>query len=423
MALKKRKGYKFSMSHFHSPSLHTAVIGGGPAGLMAAEIIASAGQAVTVYDRMPSVGRKFLMAGRGGLNLTHSEGMGEALDSFMTRYGGAADWLRPMIAHFPPDALRQWCEGLGQKVFIGSSGRVFPVGMKASPLLRAWLRRLDDLGVRFALRRQWLGWDGDDLLFQGPGGEERVRAQATVLALGGASWPRLGSDGSWVEIMRRHDIPVAPLQPTNCGFIAPWSDFFAQRFAGQPLKSIGLTFDGRSLQGEAMVTAQGLEGGAIYALSGALRDMIAAEGQAVLNLDLRPGISREVLSHRLSAPRGRQSLSNFLRKAGGLSPVAIGLLREATSSLPEKPAALADLIKDLPVRLTAPCPIARAISTAGGVKLEALTEHTMLRARPGIFLAGEMLDWEAPTGGYLLQATFSTAVTAAAGVLDYLRRL
>ncbi len=399
-----------------------AVIGGGPAGLMAAEVLASAGVGVTVYDRMPSPGRKFLMAGRGGLNLTHSE----ALETFVTRYGAAAERLSPVLTSFPPSALRAWCEGLGLPTFVGSSGRVFPEGMKASPLLRAWLKRLEEKGVRLVTRRRWLGWNDDGaLLFADPEGQtERVTPTATLLALGGGSWPRLGSDGGWVEILARHGIPVAPLRPANCGFQVAWSEVFRQRFAGQPLKPVTLSFGGRDVRGEAMVTAEGIEGGAVYALSAALREAIATQGTAVLAVDLRPGLSREELAQRLQTPRSSQSLTNYLRKAGGLSPLAIGLLREAmpvewlSSATPDE---LAMLIKAVPLRLTATCGLARAISSAGGISLAALDAHFMLRDKPGVFAAGEMLDWEAPTGGYLLQGTFSTAVAAAQGVLDWLR--
>ena len=394
-----------------SPAI--AIIGAGPAGLMAAEVLAGAGRAVVVYDHLRSPARKLLIAGRGGLNLTH----GEAFERFLGRYGAAADWLRPALEAFPPSALRAWCEGLGQATFVGSSGRVFPVGMKASPLLRAWLRRLDGLGVRFALRRRWTGWDdAGRLIFTTSEGEsETVEAAATLLALGGASWPRLGSDGGWVEILAGRGVAVAPLRPANCGFEVPWSAAFAAKFAGVPLKPLTLSFAGRAVQGEAMVTARGLEGGPVYALSAALREAIAADGSATLTLDLRPGLTPAELTRRLGAPRGSQSLSTYLRKAGGLSAVAIGLLREAGVDT-VAPAA----IKALPLRLTATAPLERAISSAGGVALAGVDERLMLRALPGVFVAGEMLDWEAPTGGYLLQGCFSTAVRAARGVLAWL---
>lgn len=396
-----------------------AIIGGGPSGLMAAEVLATAGHAVTVYDRMPSLGRKFLLAGRGGLNLTHSE----KLELFLSRYGAAADWLAPSIRAFPPDAVRAWCEGLGQETFVGSSGRVFPRSMKAAPLLRAWLQRLDKLGVQFVARRTWRGWQGRVMRFvDGQDFPVFVEADATLLALGGASWPRLGSDGGWVSILEQYGVPITPLRPANCGFIGPWSEHFSARFAGMPLKPVTLTHHGVSQQGEVMITAQGIEGGAVYALSAALRESIAAQGMAQLQLDLRPGMAVDVLAQKLEGRRGNKSLSTYLRKAG-FSPLAAGLLREtiAPDQLAHATAPmLAAWLKAIPVILTAPTGLARAISTAGGIPHEAVTEGFMLRNRPGIFVAGEMLDWEAPTGGYLLQACFSTAVAAAHGITQFL---
>ena len=399
-----------------TPNFSIAVIGGGPAGLMAAEKLAGPGTVVTIYDRMPTVGRKFLMAGRGGLNLTHSE----PLETFLARYGEAASWLGAAINAFSPTALREWSHALGQETFIGSSGRVFPKSLKASPLLRAWLRRLNGLGVRFSLRQSWRGWDesGKLIFTDKDGNEALIHADAVVLALGGASWPRLGSDGGWVEILRAQGIDVAPLRSTNCGFIAPWSAIFSDRFAGQPIKPLTLSFAGKTLQGEAVVTRGGLEGGVIYALSALLRDAIETDGEAVLKLDLRPSLSLSELTDRLHAPRGSQSFATYLRKAAGLSPVAIGLMRESLngSSLPTDVHALASLIKGTKIRLTETAPLARAISSAGGVRKDELDEHFMLKKKPGVFIVGEMLDWEAPTGGYLLQACFSTAVRAAEGV-------
>jgi uncharacterized flavoprotein (TIGR03862 family) len=396
-----------------------AVIGGGPAGLMSAETLATAGAAVTVYDRMSTVGRKFLMAGRGGLNLTHSE----PLERFMTRYGAAAARLAPAIEALPPAALRAWCEGLGQRTFVGSSGRVFPVAFKASPLLRAWLGRLHKLGVRFNLRHRWIGWDGSGALrFLGPNGEGvAANPDAAVLALGGASWPRLGSDGSWVEILAARGVAIAPLRPANCGFVVAWSAYFRDRFAGTPLKRIAVTFDGATVRGEAVVTAAGLEGGAIYAVSARIRDAIDAGRAAVATIDLRPDLSAEAIARRLAGPRGRQSLSTFLRKVAGLQPVGIALLREtAVGDLPRNPADLAARIKAVPVRMTAAQGLERSISTAGGVALDAIDDDFMLTTIPGVFVAGEMLDWEAPTGGYLLQASFATGVAAARGALRWL---
>jgi len=398
------------------------VIGAGPAGLMAAEVLAERGVHVTVCDRMPSAGRKFLMAGRGGLNLTHSED----LPDFLQRYGGAAPKLRAAIEAFPPDAVRAWCEGLGQETFIGTSGRVFPKVLKASPLLRAWLRRLADSGVEFRFRHRWLGWgEGGSLLFETRAGRISFAADATILALGGASWPRLGSDGSWVDMLASKGIAVTPLRPSNSGFTVNWSGIFRDRFEGQPLKRIALSFGQHSIRGEALITRIGIEGGAIYALSSVLREAIATTGGAVLHIALRPDLAATDLSGRLAAPRGKQSLSTFLRKAAGLSPPAIGLLQEAAAQASLKlttldAAALAALINAVPVRLTGTTSIERAISTAGGIALEDLDDQFMLRRRPGSFAAGEMLDWEAPTGGYLLQASFATGAAAARGALAWL---
>lgn len=395
-----------------------AIIGGGPSGLMAAEILAAAGHKVTLYDQMPTPGRKFLLAGRGGLNLTHSE----PLKNFMGRYGAAADWLTPSLQAFPPTALRDWCENLGQETFIGSSGRVFPRAMKASPLLRAWRQHLDHLGVRFMPRHRWLGWEQNALRFKNGEKQTLITTDATLLALGGASWPKLGSDGGWVDILAAEAIAIAPLRPANCGFIVPWSDHFRSRFAGQPLKPVIVTIGSVSRQGEAIITAQGLEGGVIYALAALLRETIAQQGQATINLDLRPTMPLTTLTAKLQVPRSNQSLSNYLRKAG-LSPLLIGLLRETTA--PDKlahasPAALAALLKAIPLTLTASSGIERAISTAGGIERTAVDANFMLHQRPGTFVAGEMLDWEAPTGGYLLQACLSTAVAAANGIIRWL---
>jgi uncharacterized flavoprotein (TIGR03862 family) len=401
-----------------------AVIGAGPAGLMAAEVLARGGASVTVYDAMPSAGRKFLMAGRGGLNLTHSE----PLPKFLARYREATPQLKPAIEAFPPNALRDWSETLGQPTFIGSSGRVFPKAFKASPLLRAWLRRLDAAGVQFAFRHRWTGWNDEGrLLFQTPHAQHTVDTGATVLALGGASWPRLGSDGAWAEILAARGVAIAQLRPANSGFTVAWSDIFRDRFEGQPLKGVALSFGSRSVRGEAIVTRTGIEGGAIYALSAELREAMLRDGQATLHVAVRPDVETGDLSAKLSAPKGKQSLSNFLRKTAGLSPVAIGLIQEAAkvsgrSLASMSPADLARLINAVPIQLTGVAPIARAISTAGGIPFDELDSDFMLRRLPGVFAAGETLDWEAPTGGYLLQAAFATGAAAGRGALKWLAR-
>jgi uncharacterized flavoprotein (TIGR03862 family) len=407
-----------------SSQTRIGVIGAGPAGLMAAETIAQGGPRVTVYDAMPSVGRKFLMAGRGGLNLTHSE----PLPTFLSRYREAKSLLASAIEAFPPDRLRAWCEALGQPTFTGSSGRIFPKTLKASPLLRAWLRRLDAMGVQFSLRHRWTGWDEDGrLLFQMPEGQIAVEADATVLALGGASWPRLGSNGGWVETLRAEGVKISSLKPANCGFTVDWSDIFRDRFEGKPLKSIALSFGGRTVRGEAVITRGGIEGGAIYALSADLRRAILGSGSATLHIALRPDLQAATLSERLSAPRGKQTFSNWLRKVAQLSPVALGLLQETAKasgiSLSSFSAeALAMRINDVPVVLTGVAPIARAISSAGGIAFDELEADFMIRRLPGVFAAGEMLDWEAPTGGYLLQACFATGAAAGRGVLTRIKR-
>lgn len=391
---------------------------------MAAEVLAQAGASVTVYDAMPSAGRKFLMAGRGGLNLTHSE----PLPDFLARYREAMPHLRAAVEAFPPDALRDWSAALGQLTFVGSSGRVFPKAFKASPLLRAWLRRLDATGVQFAFRHRWTGWDAEGRLqFQTPDGALAIAPSATVLALGGASWPRLGSDGAWVECLAAKGVAVSKLRPANSGFAVAWSDVFRDRFQGQPLKGVALTVGAHTVRGEAMITRGGIEGGAIYALSAELREAVLGIGQARLTIALRPDLDAAALTTRLSGTRGKQSLANFLRKAAQLSPVGIGLMQEATigsgrSLAALAPAELAHLVNAIPVQLTGVAPIDRAISTAGGIAFDELDDHFMLRKLPGVFAAGEMLDWEAPTGGYLLQASFATGAAAGRGVLRWLKR-
>jgi len=402
---------------------NTAVIGAGPAGLIAAEVLAQGGAAVTVYDAMPSAGRKFLMAGRGGLNLTHSE----PLPAFLARYREAMPHLAAAIEAFPPQALRDWSEALGQETFVGSSGRVFPKAFKASPLLRAWLRRLDSMGVKLALRHRWTGWDEQGRLqFQTPERPRAIETHATVLALGGASWPRLGSDGSWAETLAAKGVKISSLRPANSGFTVAWSNVFRDRFEGQPLKGVALTSGEHSARGEAIITRSSIEGGAVYALSAELREAID-KGRVILHVALRPDLDTKELIAKVSAPKGKQSLSNFLRKAASLSPVAIGLLQEAakasgTPLASLSPSDLAELINAVPIELTGVAPIARAISTAGGVAFSELDADFMVRRLPGVFAAGEMLDWEAPTGGYLLQASFATGAAAGRGALKWLER-
>ena len=401
-----------------------AVIGGGPAGLMAAERLAGTGVTVTVYDRMASVGRKFLLAGRGGLNLTHSE----PLKDFLGRYSPPNKQLRAAIEAFPPERVRAWCEALGQETFVGSSGRVFPKAMKASPLLRAWLRRLQGEGVTFAMRHRFIGWQDGALAFARPDGNIVTDTpEATVLALGGASWPRLGSDGGWVAVLAGAGVAIAPLRPANCGFLAPWSESFRNRRAGAPLKRIAVTFAEHTVRGEAVITADGLEGGATYGVSAPLREAIMARGEAVLSIDLRPDLAEAELAAHIARGRRKESLSTSLRKTAKLSPAAIDLLREAAAHkgirLGELPVPeLARLIKAVPVRLTGIAGIARAISTAGGVSFAEIDGNFMLRKLPGVFIAGEMLDWEAPTGGYLLQASFATGFAAAEGAIAWTAR-
>lgn len=398
-----------------------AVVGGGPAGLMAAEVLSGAGLGVTVYDRMPSVGRKFLIAGRGGLNLTHSEDRA----AFLARYASAADRLTRCLDGFPPGALTAWCEGLGVTTFTGTSGRVFPASLKSSPLLRAWLRRLERQGVQFALRHQWVGWSEDGALdFATPAGGISVSARATVLALGGASWPRLGSDGGWKDILSASGVEVTALQPANCGCEIIWSGNFREKFAGAPLKRIIVAVGGVRARGEAIITRGGLEGGPVYALAAPIRDSLSNGARARIEIDLRPDLDLAALAMRLARPRGKQTLANHIRRTVSLSPAAIAILREDVSGpiLPKDPEMLARRIKAVVLLVRGVPDIARAISTAGGVALGEIDAHMMLRAQHGVFVAGEMLDWEAPTGGYLLQACFATGYAAAHGVLRHLGR-
>lgn len=399
--------------------LRVAIIGAGPAGLMAAEVLAQAEIQVDVYDAMPSVGRKFLMAGKGGMNITHAE----PFDTFLTRYGSRREQIEPLLRTFSPDALREWIHGLGVATFVGTSGRVFPTDMKAAPLLRAWLHRLRENGVRFHMRHRWSGWNEDgELRFNTPEGETFINAAATVLALGGGSWPQLGSDGAWVTPMQQRDIDIAPLRPSNCGFDIAWSDHFRERFVGEPLKSVAASFGDVRKQGECVITEHGIEGGLIYALSAQLRDEIERGGGATLHLDLLPDWSAQRVLTEVSHPRGSRSLSSHLQSRLSLKGVKANLLREALSAEQMNDAPLlASTIKALPLRLVATRPLSEAISTAGGVTFELLDAKLMLKNTPGIFCAGEMLDWEAPTGGYLLTACFASGRVAASGALDWLK--
>lgn len=391
---------------------------------MAAEVLAAGGARVTVYERMPSVGRKFLLAGRGGLNLTHSE----PLDQFLQRYREAMPHLRPAVEAFPPDALRAWSEGLGQSTFVGSSGRVFPKAMKASPLLRAWLRRLDQSGVRLVLRHRWTGWSANgELQFETPEGLTSLKPGATVIALGGASWPKLGADGNWINPFKARGIEIGSLRPANSGFRVAWSDLFRDRFEGQPLKGVASSLGGETVRGEATITHSGIEGGAVYALSAPIRDAVLAHGDAIVHVALRPDLTVSDLTARVDKPRQKQSMSTYLKKTAGLSPVAIGLMQEAAIAAglnlsAMNPEELAGFINAVPIRLTGVALIERAISTAGGISFGEIDSHFMLRKLPGVFVAGEMLDWEAPTGGYLLQACFATGAAAGRGALNYLKR-
>ncbi|MGI4777156.1 MAG: TIGR03862 family flavoprotein [Janthinobacterium lividum] len=408
-----------------SPGHAVAVIGGGPAGLMAAEVLSAAGVPVHVFDAMPSVGRKFLLAGRGGLNLTHSE----PFDVFASRFGERRSDIEPMLQAFGPDTVRAWARGLGAETFVGTSGRVFPIDMKAAPLLRAWLQRLRAAGVQFHMRHRWIGWPTAEtapttLHFDTPGGPVVHDVSAVVLALGGASWPRLGSDGAWVSWLRARGVAVDPLLPANCGFDVGWSAHFAERFAGQPFKSVAISFTdsrGRSFarKGEFVATATGIEGSLIYAASSLLRDEVRARGSATLTLDLLPDRSAGQVLAAVSHPRGSRSLSSHLKSRLGLEGVKAGVLYEALSrEAMGQPAQLAAAIKAVPIRVDAARPIAEAISSAGGVRFDALDAWQTIAALPGVHVAGEMLDWEAPTGGYLLTASMASGMTAAMRVLE-----
>ncbi len=414
-----------------------AVIGGGPAGLMAAEMLAQGGVRVEVFDAMPSVGRKFLMAGKGGMNITHAEDF----ELFLSRYGASRSHIEPLLRAFPPDALRVWIHGLGITTFVGTSHRIFPADMKAAPLLRAWLHRLRESGVQFHARHRWIGWDKNGALrfeiISSPGnnphpnplpeGEganvKNISFDAVVLALGGGSWPQLGSDGAWVSLLAQRDITIAPLRPSNCGFEIAWSAHFREHFVGEPLKSVAATFGDVRKQGECLISEHGIEGGLIYALSAALRDEIERNGHATLHLDLLPDWSMQRVQTEVAHPRGARSLSSHLQSRLGLKGVKANLLREALSAEQMHDTnLLAHTIKALPLHLIAPRPLAEAISSAGGVTFAALDENLMLKELPGVFCAGEMLDWEAPTGGYLLSACFASGAAAGKGVLAWLEK-
>ncbi|MGB9130483.1 MAG: TIGR03862 family flavoprotein [Thiobacillus sp.] len=403
-----------------------AVMGGGPAGLMAAEMLAQGGVQVDLFDAMPSLGRKFLLAGVGGMNITHSE----PFDAFVSRYGSRAAAIQPLLEAFSPTALREWSHGLGVETFVGSSGRVFPKDMKAAPLLRAWLHRLREVGVRFHVRHRWLGWSEDSALrFGAPVGELIVKADAVVLALGGGSWAKLGSDGAWVPLLAQRGVKVSPLLPSNCGFdvAGGWSEHLKRRFAGQPLKTVALRFTdaagvAHDRKGELMLSDTGVEGSLVYALSAPLRDTIAAQGAVTVQLDLAPDKTLERVIAEVTHPRGARSLSSHLQSRAGIKGVKMALLREILSLAQlNDPVQLAHAIKSLPITLAAPRPLDEAISSAGGVRFEVLDEKLMLRDLPGVFCAGEMLDWEAPTGGYLLTACFASGRVAGQGALEFVR--
>lgn len=397
-----------------------AIIGGGPAGLMAAEVLAASKCEVAVFDAMPSVGRKFLMAGKGGMNITHAE----PLVDFVGRYGSRREQIAPLLDAFGPPALREWIHGLGIQTFVGTSGRVFPTEMKAAPLLRAWLHRLRQAGVHFHVRHRWSGWTASGALrFATPEGERDFIADAVILALGGGSWAKLGSDGAWVPLLAQRGVAIAPLRPANCGFDVAWSAWFAERYAGQPVKTVVAAAGERRQPGEFNITAGGIEGGLIYAMSAPLRDTLESEGRAVLTLDLAPGRSQERLAAELAQPRGRDSLANHLRRRTGLEGVKAALLRElCPPEVFNDAPGLAAAIKAVPLPVLAPRPIDEAISSAGGVRFEALDAGLMLTDLPGVFCAGEMLDWEAPTGGYLLTACLASGRVAGGAAAAWLAR-
>ncbi len=395
-----------------------AIIGAGPAGLMAAEVLGGQGVSVDLYESLPSPGRKLLFAGKSGLNVTHAE----PYENFLQRFGATRSWLQPALDAFRPDAVRLWATDLGVETFVGSSGRVFPIGFKAAPLLRAWLRRLADSGATLHTRHRWQGWgSAGALMFETPDGPVEVNADATVLALGGASWPRLGSDGHWQSWLASRGVEMAPFLPSNVGFDVAWSAHFLERFEGTPLKGVGLCAAGEGARGDVVITANGIEGGAVYELSSILRDAIARDGTTKLSFDLLPDRSESQIRERLERPRGKRSRANHLRQSVGLTGVKAALLREGRGIEGHADAArLAALVKAYPLELQAPRPVAEAISSAGGVMREAVTPDYMIKTMPGVFCAGEMLDWEVRTGGYLLTACFATGRAAGAGAALWL---
>lgn len=393
-----------------------AIIGGGPAGLMAAEELSTSDVDVAVYESMPTVARKFLMAGKSGLNITH----GEDYARFTTRFGASEARLKSALDAFTPQMLRDWAEGLGQETFVGTSGRVFPKAMKGSPLLRAWLSRLTERGVAIKVRHHWVGLRNGALLFDTPDGQIEIKPDAVLLALGGASWPRLGSTGEWVQGLREAGLDIADFQPANCGFDVAWSEHFRERFAGEPLKSVVTRSDAGRFEGEFVITRHGVEGALIYAHAAALRDSLREGCRTVLTIDLAPGRSDERIARDLARASSKDSFSNRLRKSVGLSPVKVALLRECASPQEMSSSELARLIKAVSLVVSAPRPIAEAISSAGGIRWEGIDQNYMLKSLPGFFVAGEMLDWEATTGGYLLTACFATGKAAARGLLNRL---
>ena len=401
-----------------------AVIGGGPAGLMAAEVLSQHNVRVDVYEAKPSIGRKFLIAGKGGLNVTHSE----PFETLAARYGSRSERIRPLLEAFNPDDVRAWCHELGIETFVGPTGRVFPKGMKAFPILQRWIQRLRDRGIHFQTRHRWQGWNPDgSLLFETLDGRNSVRADAVILALGGASWPKLGSDGAWVPLLRRQGFDVAPLQPSNCGFDVSWSAHFRERFAGEPLKSVVLKFTNSAgetfqRQGSCVITKEGLEGSLIYAASALIRDEITTHGSTTMTFDLAPDYTLKKLIERLSVPRGSRTVSSHLRRRVNIKGVEAGLLREFAADSLTDPTRLAQAIKALPIPIIAARPVAESISTAGGVRFESLNEWMMVKSQPGLFCVGEMLDWEAPTGGYLLTACFASGRMAGQGALAWINR-